>query len=141
MFPMYREIEQPLVDEIRRRGGNVHPRDKDSHGRTVYEALADHFKLTDEARGASIMENGKPRSKWENMVRFARRKLKDDGIIAEAPHGCMAADGEPQVIQRPTCRRCLTSCGSFRGRASFPEASRIPYVPLQLALASVRHPA
>ncbi len=61
MFPKYREIEQPLIDEIRRRGGKTHPRDKDARGRTVYDALAEHFKLSEAALGIKIMEKGQGR--------------------------------------------------------------------------------
>ena len=87
MFPTYREIEQPLVDELRRRGGRARPADKDRSGRTVYEALADHFRLSPQARAAVIYERGIARSKWENMVRYARRRLKDDGLVSTPEHG------------------------------------------------------
>jgi restriction endonuclease Mrr len=87
MFPTYREIEQPLVDELRRRGGRARPADKDRNGRTIYDALADHFGLSAEARAATIYEKGVHRSKWENMVRYARRRLKDDGVVETPSHG------------------------------------------------------
>ena len=69
-FPAYEDIERPLMDELRRRGGAARPSDKDGQGRTVYDALADHFRLSPEARNAVIYENGVARSKWENMVRW-----------------------------------------------------------------------
>jgi len=87
MFPKYGEIEKPLLDELRRRGGRARPTDRDKQGRTVYEAVADYFALSEEARGASIIENGVARSKWENMVRYARRALKDKGLVDTPVHG------------------------------------------------------
>ena len=87
MFPKYGEIEQPLLDELRRRGGKARPTDLDREGRTVYDALADHFGLSEDTRGASIIENGIARSKWENMVRYARRALKDKGLVDTPQHG------------------------------------------------------
>lgn len=87
MFPTYREIETPLLDELRRRGGRARPVDRDAHGRTIYEALADHFRLTPQDLRETITENGKQRSKWENMVRYARRHLVDLGHIDNSVYG------------------------------------------------------
>jgi restriction endonuclease Mrr len=91
MLPKYTEIERPLLQELGRRGGQARPADRDASGRSVYEALADHFQLTAADRAEVIYESGTPRSKWENMVRYAVRKLKDTGAIAkDAPHGVWA---------------------------------------------------
>lgn len=86
MFPTYREIEGPLLNELRLRGGAARPSDRRS-GRTVYQALADHFKLSADDLGETIYENGQPRSKWENMVRYARRSLVDQGKIDNSQRG------------------------------------------------------
>ena len=86
MLPMYRDIEEPLVDEIRRRGGSTRPSDR-RNGRTVYEALAEHFRLSPEGLGQTTHEKGKPRSKWENMVRYARRSLVHKHILDNSQHG------------------------------------------------------
>lgn len=87
MFPRYSEIEGPLVEELRCRGGASRPADRDSSGRTVYAALADHFHLSPAERNEVIYEDGTARSKWENMVRYAVRKLKQRGEIKNPEHG------------------------------------------------------
>ena len=86
MLPTYREIEEPLIEELQRRGGSSRPSDR-RNGRTVYEALARYFDLTSADLGETIYENGKPRSKWKNMVRYARRSLVDQGRIDNTQHG------------------------------------------------------
>jgi restriction endonuclease Mrr len=86
-FPKYADIEHALVLELGKRGGAASPSDHDQHHRTVYEALADHFQLSVEARDAVVLENGVPRSRWENMVRWAARKLKDQGTLVKGLHG------------------------------------------------------
>lgn len=75
-FPEYKELEEPLLCYIYRRGGaNCQVRTEDA-----YEALADHFGLTDAERGVPRPgEPGEPQ--WNNMVRWARRKLKDAGYL------------------------------------------------------------
>ena len=87
MFPKYRDIENPLVAELKKRGGKSHPKDRDVKGRDIYEALADHFLLTQEERESCIYEKGKARSKWHNMVRYAVRKLRDGGILDSLTKG------------------------------------------------------
>lgn len=95
MFPMYQEIEKPLVEELRRRGGKARLQDKGPKGRNVYDALADHFNLTKEERDACIYENGKPRSKWHNMVRYAVRSLRDAGVLKKHDqHGIWEVAGK-----------------------------------------------
>ncbi len=86
-FPKYEEIEEALFQELRRRGGSASPSDHDGRRRTVYEALADRFRLSQEARDAVIYEKGIPRSKWDNMVRWAARKLKDHAKLVRGLHG------------------------------------------------------
>jgi restriction endonuclease Mrr len=92
-FPKYRDIEHALVVELRKRGGLASPSDHDKARRTVYEALADHFRLSQEARDAVVYENGVARSKWENMVRWAARKLKERGVLIKGLHGIWKIKG------------------------------------------------
>jgi restriction endonuclease Mrr len=87
LFPKYRDIELPLVAELRIRGGKSHPQDRDAKGRNIYEALADHFQLSQEEREECIYENGKARSKWHNMVRYAVRKLRDGDVLDNLAKG------------------------------------------------------
>ena len=90
MYPMYKQIELALLQELVGRGGRPSPSDKDAQGRTVYDALADHFDLSKEDRERTFLDEGKPRSKWENMVRWACRKLKDKGLLCSPHRGVWA---------------------------------------------------
>jgi restriction endonuclease Mrr len=88
MFPKYEEIQIPLLKEILKRGGRIHPSDKNSNGKTVYEELAEYFNLSSEALNFEIYEsNGKGRSKWKNMVRWTRNDLVKKGFISSANRG------------------------------------------------------
>lgn len=87
MFPSYEDIELPLLRELIRRGGSSRPSDRDSAGRTVYDVLADVFHLTQAEREEEFMDDGKPRFRWENMVRWAKRKLKDHGYLDAPEYG------------------------------------------------------
>ena len=78
---MYAEIEVPLLRELAQRGGSARPSDRGASGKSVYEALADHFSLTAADLSEVVYEYGKPRSKWENMVRYAVRSLRKTGGI------------------------------------------------------------
>ena len=52
----------------------------------TYQPLADFFELSREER---VTPRGEDRSEphWNNMVQFARRKLKDRGCLVSAKHG------------------------------------------------------
>lgn len=88
MFPKYDEIQVPLLRELARRGGQSGPSDIGPNGKDVYEVLADHFELSEEARDAAISESG--RSKWKNMVRWARNDLKKAGYLDAPRRGVWA---------------------------------------------------
>ena len=49
-------------------------------GKNVYETLAEVFELTREDLDA-VVEGPPVESKWENMVRFAKRNLVDMGCM------------------------------------------------------------
>ncbi len=88
MFPKYQEIQIPLLYELRKRGGMSRPSDKNTDGKTIYEALADEFELVEELRLKQIYEaDGTPRSKWENMLRWTRRDLKKVSLLDSPSHG------------------------------------------------------
>jgi hypothetical protein len=100
MFPKYAEICGPLLTELARRGGAARPREKDGAGLTIYESLAVHFALSEEARIATIEEKGGiVRSKWANMVRWARNDLRKAGLLENAEHGVwrLSASGHRRV--------------------------------------------
>lgn len=87
MLPQYKEIEIPLLLEIWRRGGQVkRPKEDQADGRNIYESLAVHFKLKPPDLAART-KNGENRSKWENMVRWARKQLTKQGLLFSGPWG------------------------------------------------------
>lgn len=90
LFPKYSEIQLPLLAEIKRRDGQTKPSDLNLEGKSVYLALADYFDLSEEARGVTIDDNGTPRSKWNNMVRWTRNDLKKAGLLYAPNHGVWA---------------------------------------------------
>ena len=66
MYPKYIDICEPLIAELYKRGGQSKPSSKNELGLTVYDALADHFGLTEEAKNFKIYENsGVERSRSE----------------------------------------------------------------------------
>ncbi len=91
MLPTYDEIQLPLLAELERRGGRSRPRERDEHGRTIYDALAHYFGLTATDLDKKIYEeDGTPRSKWENMVRWTRNDLRKKGLLIAPSHGVWA---------------------------------------------------
>ena len=85
MLPKYKDIYLPLLLEIAKRGGKTRPSDH-REGRNVYDALAVHLKITKEDLDA-VVEGPPPESKWENMVRWARKGLVDLGYLDGLEHG------------------------------------------------------
>ncbi len=99
VFPKYHEIELPLLFELTLRGGEARPSAPDQYGRSVYDALADYFGIPKEARDFLIYEsNGTPRSKWENMVRWARKELKDQGLLTSSKRGLWTVTAKGQLF-------------------------------------------
>jgi restriction endonuclease Mrr len=91
MLPSYDDICLPLLAEIHVRGGQSKPRDKNRHGQTIYAALANYFSLTQTDLSRKVLEDdGTARSKWENMVRWARNDLKKKGLLLAPSHGVWA---------------------------------------------------
>lgn len=86
MLPKYADVELPLLRELVLRGGAAKPRDLDGQGRTVYDSLADQFGLSAADRVETTAgSDGRPT--WERMVRWARQKLLDRGLLAGNRHG------------------------------------------------------
>jgi len=88
MLPKYKEIYIPLLRELARRGGRSKPSDK-SMGKSIYEALAAYFDLTEADLDKQVFEpsNNTYRSKWKNMVRLARNDLVKKGLIGNFERG------------------------------------------------------
>lgn len=99
MLPKYKEIQDPLLTEIQRRGGSTRPSEKDGNGLTVYEALASYFELTDEDLNEKVYEaNGAERPKWPNMVRWARNDLRKRGLLDGSRHGVWALSEKGRLL-------------------------------------------
>jgi len=99
MLPKYADVELPLLRELVRRGGGCAPDDLDTHGRTVYESLADQFNLS-QADRAVLNRERKPRPRWENMVRWARQKLLDRGFLLGNKPGVWQVSDDGLVFLR-----------------------------------------
>jgi hypothetical protein len=54
--------------------------------KTVYAPVAESMELTIEQRRVSITTAAGRENAWENLVRQARRRLVDDGIIEDSRH-------------------------------------------------------
>ena len=76
-FPAYEEVEDPLLCFILFHGGQTH----ELHPSDTYRPLANFFCLTDSQRH-EVLDDSSGRSKWNNMVQWARRKLKERGFLA-----------------------------------------------------------
>lgn len=88
MFPKYQEIQLPLLAELKKRGGKSRPSERNAEGKTLYDTLADIFDLSADLRLVNIFEkDGTPRSKWENMVRWARNDLRKSGCLISPNRG------------------------------------------------------
>lgn len=87
MYPKQSEIQAPLLAELAKRGGSARPSDLNGAGRSVYDALVDYFNLSTEARERVIMERGRPRSKWNNVVRWTKEGMKRDGLVVAPKRG------------------------------------------------------
>lgn len=91
MYPKYIDIREPLIAELYKRRGESKPSSLNEQGLTVYDALANYFGLTAEARNFKIYEdNGTERSKWHNIVRWVRNDLKKAGLLYAPSHGVWA---------------------------------------------------
>ena len=92
-YPCYADIETPLLRYIYEHGGPRH----EVHASEAYGPLADHFNLTQEERSRTIYQErgyGADRPVWDNMVRYAKRRLKDNGYLAPSPHGIWRLSGK-----------------------------------------------
>lgn len=72
----------------------------------AYVILAQHFSLTAEERHAKI-DGQKQELAWENLCRFARRRLVDQGLMNPGPRGMwsISAKGDETAKHRSTAYR------------------------------------
>lgn len=139
MLPSYDDICLPLLAELSLREGRSRPRDE-RNGQTIYTALANYFALTPTDLSEKVYEeNGTPRSKWENMVRWARNDLKKRNILIAPSHGVWAIGdaGLAYLNRKCSALRFPYSASPFDGlartfptdsltRPSIPERSPFP---------------
>jgi hypothetical protein len=97
LFPKYSEIQIPLLNEIKSRGGTAKPSERDSQGKTVYEALADYFNLTPEARIDTISTTDS-RIKWKNMIQWSRNDLKKKDLISNKERGTWSITSDAEKL-------------------------------------------
>src|SRR5262245_19534120 len=81
-FPGYDDIEDPLLCYIFFHGGLDHA----VHASDTYRPLAEFFELSPVERN-KLLEDESGRSIWNNMVQWARRKLKERGYLASSRYG------------------------------------------------------
>lgn len=86
MYPKYKDIQIPLLLEIRNRGGSTKPSALDDSGKSVYEKVADYFGLSEELRRRTLNETDN-RSKWENIIQWVRNDLRKLGFIDNSQKG------------------------------------------------------
>src|SRR5690349_19255049 len=77
-LPPQSEVENRLLHFLYRFGRPVEPKE-------LYGPLADDFGLTQEQRRARRPSTGE--LAWNNLVRYARRRLVDIDYVHEAPRG------------------------------------------------------
>jgi 5-methylcytosine-specific restriction protein A len=85
-YPHHSELELPLLKLLFEQGGGQH----EIRAIDTYGPLADYFHLTEHERSRSrdsVLADGRMEPYWNNMVQFARRKLKERGFLAPASHG------------------------------------------------------
>jgi len=85
-YPKYEDLEKPLLCHIYKYGG----RNFQVISESTYEPMANLFNLTHEERSRSrneIHRDGRSEPEWNNMVQWARRKLKDQGYLAPSARG------------------------------------------------------
>jgi len=92
-FPSYDALDAALLEELRRRGPLTTTQ--------AYAILADRFGLDKDHRTITRFEysgkhaDGYPatdaQSEWENQVQWARRHLKDKGLLQPTKRGVWAA--------------------------------------------------
>ena len=85
-FPHYDELELPLLKLIFEHGDSQHK----LHATKAYGPLASYFDLSEHEQTQSrnsVLADGRDEPFWNNMVQWARRKLKERGYLSTAPRG------------------------------------------------------
>lgn len=92
MLPTQKDVEIPLLRELLRRGGSSKPSDINENGQTISEALADYFDLSEAERNIQYYDHSskKMRSKWYNIIRYAKWALKKKNFLSSPSYGVWA---------------------------------------------------
>jgi restriction endonuclease Mrr len=85
------EVEMLLIELLYERG-QLRPEE-------AYDALASRFGLTNEERSL-VTRGAKPENAWNNLVRFARRRLVDHGLVNQGPRGLWSLTAEGATSKR-----------------------------------------
>jgi 5-methylcytosine-specific restriction protein A len=75
-FPIYKEIEIPLILHIYNQGGKLKASD-------CYKPLADYFELSETDRNL-LLDDGTTRSSWNNRVQWTRNALVKNRYLLNA---------------------------------------------------------
>jgi 5-methylcytosine-specific restriction enzyme A len=102
-YPEYQDLEDPLLCYIYTNGGEKYQvRSSDT-----YKPLANYFLLTPQERIQTrdeVHHDGRDEPFWNNMVQWARRKLKNRGFLASSPHGTWRLSEEGILAAKRVCK-------------------------------------
>jgi 5-methylcytosine-specific restriction protein A len=102
-YPEYQDLEDPLLCYIYTNGEDQYQvRSSDT-----YEPLADYLLLTTNERTQTrdeVRHDGRREPLWNNMVQWARRKLKNKGYLASSPHGTWRLSEEGILAAKRVCK-------------------------------------
>lgn len=85
-YPHYDELELPLLKLLFEQGGSQH----EMHATQTYLPLAKYFNLDENevTRSRDVVHgDGRVDPFWNNMVQWARRRLSENGYLAESARG------------------------------------------------------
>lgn len=106
-YPAYDELELPLLKLIYEAGGAEHK----LLATATYHPLAAHFNLSEEEEHrprSDMLNDGRDEPFWNNMVQWARRKLKERGYLTDSSRGYW------QLSDLGVARAQPLSTGDFR---------------------------
>ncbi len=95
MLPSRESIALQLILEIAGRGGEARPSEH-REGENAYQALAEIFRLTREDIDAEVKSG---ENKWENEVRWVRKKLVDEGYMDPSDWGVWKLTDKGQEVK------------------------------------------
>ena len=102
-YPEYQDLEDPLLCYIYTNGGEQYQ----VRSADTYKPLADYFSLTPHEITQTrdeVHHDGRDEPLWNNMIQWARRKLKDRGYLAPSPHGTWRLSDEGLLVAKRICK-------------------------------------